>query len=232
MIDSSLKIDEFIDELSTRLDNLTDIYVIGGGAMMYSNTKAQTKDIDLVVRGEDAYRSVRKALLDMKFASIRPGAEYARMNLSDMFEREDGMRIDLFDTRVCGKLELSEGMVSRSTMRHTSGPVRLHSCCAGDILIFKSITSRDGDVDDCMSLVESGDVDWASVLNEIRHQISDGEEVWITWIADRLVLLHKQFDIRIPVLSDIVDMADDFLARWEMELLEKSGIDPNNLPRD
>ncbi len=92
MINSSLKIDEFIDELSTRLDNLTDIYVIGGGAMMYSNTKAQTKDIDLVVRGEDAYRSVRKALLDMKFASIRPGAEYARMNLSDMFEREDGMR--------------------------------------------------------------------------------------------------------------------------------------------
>lgn len=103
--------------------------------------------------------------------------------------------------------------------------------CRG-ILIFKSITSRDGDVDDCMSLVESGDVDWASVLNEIRHQISDGEEVWITWIADRLVLLHEQFDIRIPVLSDIVDMADDFLARWEMELLEKSGIDPNNLPRD
>lgn len=159
MIDPPLIIDKFIDELATHLDSQTDIYVIGGGAMMYSDTKAQTKDIDLVVRGEHAYMDIRKAFLDMRFTSIRQGAEYARMNLSDMFEREDGMRIDLFDTRVCGKLELSEGMASRATLRYVSGPARLHSCSEGDILIFKSITSRDGDLDDCMHLVESGDVD-------------------------------------------------------------------------
>lgn len=46
------------------------------------------------------------------------------------------------------------------------------------------------------------------------------------------MLLQEQFGMRIPVLSDIVGMADDFLARWERELLEKAGIDLMDLPED
>lgn len=109
--------------------------------MMFMGSKAATKDVDLVVRGESAYTTVRTALMDMGFKPIRPGAEYARMNLSDMLEREDGFRIDLFDTRACGRLGLSEEMASRTAQRYSKGGVRLLSCSGSDILIFKSITS-------------------------------------------------------------------------------------------
>lgn len=106
MITNTDSIASLMDELSSKVGSDQDLYLIGGGAMMFMGSKAATKDVDLVVRGEPAYTAVRTALMDMGFKSIRPGAEYARMNLSDMLEREDGFRIDLFDTRVCGRLGL------------------------------------------------------------------------------------------------------------------------------
>ncbi len=224
MITEIGRIAGLMDEISNRVDSAIDIYLIGGGAMMFLGCKAATKDVDLVVRGEKEYHSVRRALKDAGFKSIRPGAEYARLNLSDMFEREDGFRVDLFDTRVCGRLELSERMVSRTTIRHSSGNVRLLSCSGSDILIFKSITSRDGDIDDCMQLVELNHVDWKVVLEEAVSQVAGGEDVWITWIADRLDLLSERMGVDNPTIRRIDRMADDFLERWESELLERNGL--------
>ena len=98
MITNTDSIASLMDELSSKVGSDQDLYLIGGGAMMFMGSKAATKDVDLVVRGEPAYTAVRTALMDMGFKSIRPGAEYSRMNLSDMLEREDRFRIDLFDT--------------------------------------------------------------------------------------------------------------------------------------
>lgn len=111
---------------------------------MYAGLKYFTKDTDLVVRTEQEYNSCVEAMKRMGFRSIRPGAGYSRMNLSDMLEREDGYRIDIFNDRVCGKLRLSEGMVSRSKERVRHEGVILSSCSMEDILIFKSITEREG----------------------------------------------------------------------------------------
>ena len=168
----------------------------------------------------------------MGFRSIRPGAGYSRMNLSDMLERDDGYRIDIFNDRVCGKLRLSDGMVSRSSERVRHEDVALSSCAMEDILIFKSITERDGDIDDCSRLIELNHVDWDVVLGETVEQVATGEDVWITWIADRLNVLSETMGVTIPILGDINRMADEYLAKWEKDLLEKAGIDPETLPKD
>ena len=160
----------------------------------------------------------------MGFQSIRPGAEYSRMNLSDMLEREDGYRIDLFHDRVCGKLRLSDGMASRAIERTRHGEVVLRSCAMEDILIFKSITERDGDLEDSKAIITGTRVDWKAFMGEIGMQISEGEDVWITWIADRLWLLKEQAGLSVPVLDSVIRMADDFLERWESELLERNGL--------
>lgn len=232
MISRLANIEDFIHELSDAMgsDLSVDIYLIGGGAMMYMGGKAATKDMDLVVIGEDAYDTVRRSMLGMGFRSIRPGAEYARMNLSDMLERGDGMRVDLFDTRVCRRLELSGPMRSRAVLRHSCGGVRLFSCSGNDVLIFKSITSRDGDIEDCMSLIEGGEIDWKTCMSEIELQISDGEEVWNTWIAERLSLLSERGGVRIPILAEVNRMADEYMERWERELLDSAGVDARDLP--
>ena len=232
MITDSIRMTGLMDELAEVLDGDIDLYMIGGGAMMFLGSKASTKDIDLVVSGADAYNAVHRALEELGFESIRPGAGYSRMNLSDMFERSDGYRIDLFDTKVCSKLRLSDGMRSRSTLRYRNGHPRLFSCSGSDILIFKSITERDGDIDDCSRLIELNHVDWNVVLGETVEQVATGEDVWITWIADRLNVLSETMGVTIPILGDINRMADEYLAKWEKDLLEKAGIDPETLPKD
>ena len=90
MITDSIRMTGLMDELAEVLDGDIDLYMIGGGAMMFLGSKASTKDIDLVVSGADAYNAVHRALEELGFESIRPGAGYSRMNLSDMFERSDG----------------------------------------------------------------------------------------------------------------------------------------------
>lgn len=191
---------------------------------MYAGLKYFTKDIDLVVRTEQEYNSCVEAMKRMGFRSIRPGAGYSRMNLSDMLEREDGYRIDIFNDRVCGKLRLSEGMVSRSKERVRHEGVILSSCSMEDILIFKSITEREGDLQDCKAIITGTMVDWMIFLKELEEQISTGEDVWITWVADRLWILREEARLSIPVLDKIIEMADDYLDRWERSLAGRNDL--------
>lgn len=215
MIEASAEIDRFVKELSEEVHVPVHLYLLGGGSMMYAGLKYFTKDIDLVVRTEQEYNSCVEAMKRMGFRSIRPGAGYSRMNLSDMMEREDGYRIDIFNDRVCGKLRLSEGMVSRSKERVRHEGVILSSCSMEDILIFKSITEREGDLQDCKAIITGTMVDWMIFLKELEEQISTGEDVWITWVADRLWTLREEARLSIPVLDKIIEMADDYLDKWE-----------------
>lgn len=191
---------------------------------MYAGLKYFTKDIDLVVRTEQEYNTCVEAMKRMGFRSICPGAGYSRMNLSDMLEREDGYRIDIFNDRVCGKLRLSEGMVSRSKERVRHEGVILSSCSMEDILIFKSITEREGDLQDCKAIITGTMVDWMIFLKELEEQISTGEDVWITWVADRLWILREEARLSIPVLDKIIEMADDYLDRWERSLAGRNDL--------
>ena len=61
-------------------------------------------------------------------------------------------------------------------------------------------------------------VDWMIFLKELEEQISTGEDVWITWIADRLWTLKEEARLSIPVLDKIIEMADDYPDKWERSL--------------
>lgn len=52
MITNTDSIASLMDELSSKVGSDQDLYLIGGGAMMFMGSKAATKDVDLVVRGE------------------------------------------------------------------------------------------------------------------------------------------------------------------------------------
>ncbi|MDO5853715.1 MAG: hypothetical protein Q4Q62_06685 [Thermoplasmata archaeon] len=223
MISDISMIESLMGEISDALDSEVDVYMIGGGAMMYLDSKPGTKDIDLIVRSEDDFHAMISAMKSIGFISIRPGEEYKRMNLSGMYERSDGFRVDIFDTRVCSKLSLSDHMAARAKQVGPDRNARLHVCSPMDILIFKSITEREGDETDCLALMSEHIIDWDEVLSEIRYQISEGEDVWITWIADRMYYFSEKFGSDIPILDDLLGMADRFLDQWEREMEAKAG---------
>ena len=57
MIDNISKIELLVDEIGDTTEDEIEIYLIGGGAMMYHRYKAVTKDLDLVVMTEQEYGS-------------------------------------------------------------------------------------------------------------------------------------------------------------------------------
>ena len=218
--------EELMTRLSESLESPVELYMIGGGAMMYLGRKLFTKDMDLVVRTRREYDDVFRALVSIGFRSIRPGDGYGRMNLSSILEDDKGRRVDLFESRVCSKLRFSDNMATRSVRRFSAGHVNLSTCAPEDILIFKTITERPGDAVDCESILKGTRVRWDLVLEEIRDQIDEGKEVWITWIADGMYALAQRSGYEIPILGELIRMADSFLERWERELLESSGDKP------
>lgn len=151
------------------------------------------------------------------------------MNLSDMLEREDGFRIDF----------RHEGLWQTESLRGDGVPygAALFQGWRQTVVMlgkrhpdFQIDYEWDGDLEDCIQLIEMNQVDWKVVMEEILVQIESGEEVWITWMAERLNLLSESMGVSIPILRRINRLADEYLERWEKELLDRTGISPSDLP--
>ena len=115
-----------------------------------------------------------------------------------------------FNQKVCNKLQVSKHMMNRSRLIFEDGCLTVKVCTSSDILLFKSITNRDGDLEDSISLIERGDVDWNVVLDEIWNQLEDGENVWISWITDRLLTLSEEYNISIPIINQLINATDQY----------------------
>jgi len=75
------------------------------------------------------------------------------------------------------------------------------------------MTERPGDLEDCIELVKKG-LDWNAIKNELFDQINNtGQDVWITWIGERLDELIKK-GLTIPIIKDINELRDDFFIRF------------------
>jgi hypothetical protein len=209
-------------ELDAVIAENVNVFMIGGGALMKRGLKLQTKDIDLVVENNEIYRIFLEAFTELGFVSEIPGKPYERLSVSQILTRGD-LRADLFCKEVCGKFSLSEGMKSRA-LEEDMGLERisLNICSPEDIFLFKTMTERDGDEEDCANIIRDvADLDWQVILDEAIKQSKAGEAVWITWITYRLEQFAEK-NIRIPILSDMVNLADKYAEEW-MRAYDKSG---------
>lgn len=92
----------------------------------------------------------------------------------------------------------------------------VYLCSTEDIFVFKTFTEREGDIQDCISLAEKG-LDWNSILTELQEQIrQSGEDVWITWIGERLDLLVEK-GLNIPIIAQIDTLRDRYFEALEKE---------------
>jgi len=209
----------FID-ISKSIKEDVNVYLIGGGALMYHKSKDLTKDIDIVVRTDKEYDAVRNAFANLGFASDIPEGAYGRLSIPGILTHGD-FRVDLFCREVCGKFSLSEGMVKRARTIERFGTVALHACSVEDILLFKCMTERQGDLNDCVRINLGHVIDWDIVLNEAQEQSRTGQDVWITWITVRLEDLEDA-GIRVPIMKDMRDLSDRYIEKWERSLISRN----------
>jgi hypothetical protein len=214
-IDSFDQIFEVFEKLDKKLNRKTNIYLIGGAVLLYNNLKVGTKDIDIVVLKKDDFDLFNSILLKSEFIIEKPTKDYSHMKLDKILVKEN-YRIDIFNKIVCGKLSLSESMIKRAKLIKNYKHIDLFACSNEDVFVFKSITERDGDVDDCQSISLSS-INWNIVFDEIKYQIKEnGSDVWITWFEERLNLLEDR-GIVIPIIKDIRTMSKVYFDKLEKD---------------
>jgi hypothetical protein len=208
MISDFKQIETLFEEVDHHLKTKVDIYVIGGVALLYQGLKPATKDIDLIVLGKDEFSAFEHALKNARFKSKIPTTFYKKTNLSQILTRDD-FRIDAFHETVCRKFSLSKEMRKRAKKLFALSHLDLYLCSNEDIFVFKTFTEREGDLEDCISLAEKG-LDWNVIIRELQAQIRhSGEDVWITWIGERLDLLIEK-GLNIPVIDQIDELRDRY----------------------
>lgn len=218
MIDSFRDIELFFKELDSVICKKIKIYIIGGAVLLKRGLKAATKDIDFIVSTKDEFLEIQDKLKKMGFYPQIPGKEYLHMNLSQIFQKLD-FRIDVFEKEVCGKFSLSENMKKRAEKIIDLEHITIFLCSNEDIFLFKTMTERDGDMDDCLAIASTQIPDWEIILEELNGQIEKSkQDIWITWVGDRLdVMIDRGIDI--PIMGKIDKLRDEFFHEFEKKHL-------------
>jgi len=173
------------------------------------------------VNSEKEFDSLLRSLEDAGFTSMLPDHNtYSRLAISQIFIRGE-FRIDLFCRTVCGGFSLSGGMIARASMAGRFGTIILRVCSPEDILLFKCMTERMGDIEDCVRINYEHLVNWDIVLKEAQEQSKTGQGVWITWITVRLEELEGK-GILVPILKEMCNLSDEYIEKWEQDLRSRN----------
>ena len=201
MIESFKEIDSLFHELAKFMTHKTHVFMIGGAALMEQGLKPATKDIDLIVMTRFEFETFENGMKYAGFEGKLPGIGYKNMDLSQIFIRDD-FRIDIFCKTVCRGFSLSKEMIKRARLIIKSNKLSVSICSNEDIFLFKSLTEREGDIEDCIAMSKEG-IDYIAILTELKFQIRQSNKpVWITWIAERFDILEQK-GLEIPIKKEI-----------------------------
>ncbi|MBU0761662.1 MAG: hypothetical protein KKD39_01440 [Candidatus Altiarchaeota archaeon] len=201
--------------IGSNLDKAVTAYHIGGNAMCWHGLKDTTKDADVVFLTEKEAEAFKKALIVSGFIEneiVNLDGGYTNMNTFGIFDevRETplnqeftpGLRVDVFLKRVCGVFGFSEGMKKRSVRGFDSGNLVNMVCAPEDVFLFKSVTSREKDLDDMYSIFKGG-LDWRVVEDEFRGQVKGiGRKLggeYSTVVFGRWKLFSGRFGVKVPI---------------------------------
>jgi len=194
---------QLLAEIGNAFDEPTDVYLIGGCNLALRGIKASTKDIDLIVKDKHTFRAVESALKRIDFMPLKSFSKaYKDMHPSAIFERPGYPRIDVFTKTVCDALVLNDSMVERSRgLRYGNlqvGLIRLE-----DILLFKSITEREGDLEDAADIIRKEKIDWDILFEEVIAQEEATGKTFCFDVLDSLELLEERYGQKIRVVKKL-----------------------------
>ena len=222
MISDFKQIKELFEDIDQQLTGNINMYILGGVVLLYQGLKPATKDIDVILPDKESYNALFKALTSLGFKRKKPTETYKKMEINVILEKGD-FRFDLFIQAVFKKISLTNEMKNRAINILKIKHLNVFLCSNEDIFIFKSMTERKGDLEDCIVLAKRG-INWDIILKEIQSQIKhSGEDVWITWIGERIDLLEDE-GINIPIMKKINELRDSYFKQIEKNLNQKNKV--------
>ena len=100
-------------------------------------------------------------------------------------------------------------MINRAEEIISLERIRLFVCSNEDVFLFKTMTEREGDLEDCISLAKRG-FNWETILKELKSQIKHSrKDVWVTWVGERLDLLEER-GLSIPIMKEVNKLREEY----------------------
>lgn len=191
-------------------------FLVGGGAMAFRGEKDATKDVDLILETESQAEELGRVFQSLGFeVNIQPPIECKSLVDAKILTASKGMRIDIFVRQVCGKLTLSEGMVSRSEHFGDLGNLSLSICSREDIFLLKSVTERYRDLDDMIVIYRKG-IDKNILFDECEHQSGFDDilhgRIWEAFLFRKIEELEGAYSISVPWKKELETKATSKLV--------------------
>jgi hypothetical protein len=212
-------VNEQLRRVSDEIVGKTTIYVAGGTVMAIENLKEGTKDIDVVVESAEDLRRLKKALTDSGYSNPTQSLEvaYKKMRAQTILENKDRFRWDIFERVIARKFQLSPGMKTRAREHPLSNEkVAIKLLSMEDVFLMKSVTEREGDLEDMAKIAQKG-VNWDIIVTECDWQTKQTGRIWENSVCQSLEDLRVKYGITSPVESKICRAAEKKILAIEKQ---------------
>jgi DNA-binding transcriptional ArsR family regulator/DNA-binding PadR family transcriptional regulator len=194
-----------LEDLGEHVETTLDAYLLGGGNLILRGLKDSTKDIDLVVKDGQTFFAIAESLQSQGYEERGDlEAAYNRIDPSLVLEKAGFPRWDIFVETVAGQLQLTDAMIERCDQSFEYGNLEVHLLSLTDIFVFKSITEREGDLEDVALIARQADLDWEQILEEIETQEDRTGQLFSFAVLDTLDILEDRYDIVAPITDRLV----------------------------
>lgn len=197
MIDISQQEALFI-AIGELLPHCVSAYAIGGTALMLRSMKNSTLDIDIVFDTNTDRALFITALKTLGARESDVTLVYGLKEHTPYMLELKGARFDLFVNKIITSI-FSEPMKQRAQQTHEFGRnFIIKAADAHDVLIMKSVTSREKDEIDIVRISQSISINWKTIVDEAQEQVSLGNEKAILSLGERLETLNNRKALVVP----------------------------------
>ena len=165
MIDVQQQEDMLI-AIGRTLPKKMSVYAIGGTAMMFMGIKNATLDIVLIFHKKSDREEFMNVLRKLGTKESDVTLVYGLKAILRLC-RFNNCRFDMFMDKIITST-FSDGMKER--INNAFGNLIIKIADPSDILIMKSVTSRDKDLEDIISIVNKSRINWNNIVEESKNR--------------------------------------------------------------
>ncbi len=222
------ELENLLVKISSKIKKQIKIYMIGGRALSFKGLKTTTKDIDLIVTSKEDFDVFDNS---MRENSFEPDSERE----SDFYAtalavyRKDESRIDVFLKQVGKMIFLTKSMISRAEKYKKYNKMDVYLISNEDIFLFKTMTSREGDIYDCDRIMRRK-INYAILYNEIVEQSKEEGKKWFFWVYESLCRLENHNEIKTPIKNKVFELVKKYWDEKPIDFMENIENLENHVP--
>lgn len=185
--------------ISQNITKDVECWAFGGNAMMFYGYKDETKDVDLLFEKEEDRAEFIRIIEELGFSETSPRNVYVPEKLRDKYKplmysrflsRFDLFVKKIFRTIISPRMKEEVYAVHDFTHKHR---FRVNVLRKEFIVLLKSITERDKDFEDIVTIVKKEkNFDWQLLIDEAAWQHQHGDS-WVLIDVEKMMKELKKY---------------------------------------